>query len=189
LCPVLKTDLAILVYLREHPHAPALQWPGKFGLYNVSFGFRESAWKNAVDNHVIAYMPAEEVARNTKLYGRLQLLDDAQRSAADTTQDWQRVRMYAPDPSTWSREEIDHQIELTTLLLKQYRSQAVGQGNVARFFPDFHGSLTSADIASIVSFIEGAPGDAKITEIEDRLDRANAAVRAAAGESAEDDPQ
>ena len=186
--PVLKKNLAILVYLREHPHAPASQWPGEFGLGNVTFVYEYTAWSNAVDNHVVAYMPAAEVARNAALYVLLHQLEEEQRSAADKIQEWQRLRMYAPDPSTWSPAEIDHQLELMTSILKDYRSQAIGQSNLARKHQDFHGALTIADANSIAPYGYG-PVDPEMKAITDRLQRANAAVYAAAGEPAEEKPQ
>jgi len=186
--PVLKKNLAILVYLREHPHAPASQWPGEFGLGNVTFVYEYTVWSNAVDNHVVAYMPAAEVARNAALYVLLHQLEEEQRSAADKIQEWQRLRMYAPDPSTWSPAEIDHQLELMTSILKDYRSQAIGQSNLARKHQDFHGALTIADATSIAPYGYGRT-DPEMKAIADRLQRANAAVYAAAGESPEEKPQ
>jgi hypothetical protein len=185
--PILKKNLAILAYLREHPHAPASQWPGEFNLFNTTYTYVDSAWHNAVENHVVAYMPALEVENDTVLYFRLHQLTDAQQSAADKIQEWQQLRMYAPDASTWSPAQIDHQIELMSSILKDYRSQAIGQANFANRHHDFQGSLTTADANSIVPFLGSASPETRA--IRDRLQRANAAVQAAAGESAEAEPK
>jgi hypothetical protein len=115
--PIVQTNLAVFQYLRQHPGAPATQWPGKIEWGGPIFPCSNDTWKSVQQSGVLEHMPPAEVRHYAAINRRCEELAGfvyARRAAI------QRAYMYAiaqPDPSLFSPAQIDEEISLTTSVL------------------------------------------------------------------------
>jgi hypothetical protein len=103
------TNLAVFQYLRQHPGAPATQWPGNIEWGGPIFPCSNDTWKAAQQSGVLEHMPPAEVRHYAAINRRCEELAGfvyARRAAI------QRAYMYAiaqPDPSLISPAQIDEE--------------------------------------------------------------------------------
>jgi hypothetical protein len=115
--PYLKTNLAVLVYIREHPHAPSAAWPGVLDWASGSIPFNESAWTSAQRDSVVTYMPNAEVEDLSDLYARLDRIRAYQLDERDAINDARGYLARDPDPSRLTPHELDDLIDHATRIL------------------------------------------------------------------------
>jgi hypothetical protein len=115
--PYLKTNLAVLVYIRAHPHAPPTTWPGALDWASGAVPFNESAWTTAQRNGVVTYMPNDEVQDLSDLYTRLDRVRAYELDERDAIDDVKGYLARDPDPSRLTPHELDDLIDRATRVL------------------------------------------------------------------------
>ena len=147
--PILQNNLALFVYLRQHPGKPAPPSIGTLRWITLALGMANSAWGAAQHSGVVDYMPQSEARENASLYRRLDRLSqdmvDAQAAVAECT----RFRIVDPDPAHLSPEQLDHQIDLVSRALFAYRSIAFIMVNTREAVPDFTPAPSRSELRAI----------------------------------------
>jgi hypothetical protein len=144
--PVLENNLAIFVYLKQRPGAPASQWPGALDWNHLTLSFVDSAWNTAEHGDVVAYMPDPEVRADTRLYHRLERVSLDFEREVTALNDVERYVLLDPDPSHLSPAQLDRQIDLTLQAVLGLKEQANDQYNLYKEIPDFTPAPALADI-------------------------------------------
>jgi hypothetical protein len=146
--PKLKTNLAILMYLKEHPHAPASQWPSKFDWLFYSAPYFDTAWTSATQDNVIERMSASERDDDAELAHRLAGLTGNMEQRRSSVQEAQAMWIQTPDPSRMSPQQIDQAIAAVTNALGYWDESARLQR--AFHWPDFVPRPTDEDLELIL---------------------------------------
>ena len=133
--PKLKTNLAILMYLKEHPHAPPSEWPGKFDWLFYSAPYFDTAWASAVQDHVVERMSVSERDDDAELVHRLDGLTSNMERRRSSAQEARAMWIQTPDPSRMSPQQVDQSIAgVTRALVSWYESARL---QTAFHWPDF----------------------------------------------------
>jgi hypothetical protein len=135
--PILQDNLAIFVYLRQHPGKPLPPNLGTLRWNMMSVAMLDGAWIAAQHNGVVDYMPQSEARNNSQLYGRLNGLTQAIHNARTAFSECIRFRIVDPDPAHLSPEQLDQEIDLVSRALIAYRTMANVMTNTHAIFPDF----------------------------------------------------
>ena len=185
--PKLQTNLAVLEYLKAHPHAPRDQWPGKLSSYHMMSRYTDAAWRTAQQNNVLSLMPDQEVQQYDQLYRQLNALVDNMAEKEDASFKIVEGLIETPDPAQMSPEQIDRAIEGYAHLLSLYGRGAVYQRVLASHFPDFKPATTYADEQQVLNIETAGPNSAedirKLDEMVGRLQREDDAVARDEGQS------
>jgi len=147
--PILQNNLAIFVYLRQHPGKPL---PANYGTLRwgiMSVPMLDNAWIAAQHNGAVDYMPQSEARNNAQIYSRLNGLTQQIRDARTAYAECQRFRIVDPDQAHLSPEQLDQEIDLVSRALFAYRTMANGMTNLHFSFPDFTPAPSSADYRAI----------------------------------------
>jgi len=150
--PILQNNLAIFVYLRQHPGKPL---PGSLGTLRwnmMSTVMLDSAWTSAQHSGVVDYMPPSEARNNSELYGRLNRLTAAIGDSRAALGECSRFRIVDPDPAHLSPEQLDQQIDLVSRALHTYQNMYAHMSNAHSRFPDFAPIPTASDYHAITHF-------------------------------------
>jgi hypothetical protein len=134
---MLQRDLAIFLFLREHPGASSSQWPGKIGWTRFGTDFIDGTWQTAIRSNVVAYMPHPEVAHLTELYARFDRSNDTWASFLKALDGASAYTILEPDASRLTSAQIDHEIDLISTLLVQHVADGNVLVNMAEHFPEF----------------------------------------------------
>jgi hypothetical protein len=135
--PKLQTNLAILVYLRQHPGAPASQWPGKFQWYSNGVRYIEPEWKTAHESNVLQYMSQSEVREYSQHYDFLDDFNDLNVKMEQTKREAYEFYILDADPSRMTPQQLDHEIEIVMKTIYYYAMIASLQHNFSIAYPDF----------------------------------------------------
>jgi hypothetical protein len=147
--PALQTDLAILLYLRAHPHAPPQSWPGEFHWNLIAGPYSQAAWKTAQQDGVVEHMPPAEVQRFDDLYTRLERIYAAEAAAREACGAARSFLIRDPDPTHLTPADIDKVLDRMTEGLVAYARSGDEQRRLAVRFPNFSPAPTVDDIAKI----------------------------------------
>ena len=142
LLPILKTNLEIFVFLRQHPGAPPEKWPGKLHWYAQRVIYTDSVWKTAQQSNVLQYMPQVEVRKYSELYDNLKSLNELNNQADTAKRELYRYYILDPDAAHLTPQQLDHEIDQITEALFLYSRCASAQGNLSRRNADFQPSPT-----------------------------------------------
>jgi hypothetical protein len=147
--PILQNNLALFVYLRQHPGKPAPPSVGALRWTTLDRGMANSAWAAAQHSGVVDYMPQSEARENASLYRSLDRLSqdmfDAQAAVAECT----RFRIVDPDPAHLSPEQLDQEIDLVSKALSAYRTIGYVMTNDHEAFPDFTPAPSRSELRAI----------------------------------------
>ena len=144
--PADRGNLAILLYLRAHPHAPAASWPGVFDWRHSTMPYGDAAWKTALQDGVVEHMLPDEVQRYTDIYNRLALIREdalAERNAFETTRGF---LIRDPDPSHLTPAELDKALADMTNMLVLHLRTAGEQTRMTRRHPEFSPPPSPEDV-------------------------------------------
>jgi hypothetical protein len=166
--PKLETNLAVFTYLRAHPNAPPVDWPGKLDWLSLNTSFLDAAWRTAEQSTILQYMPRAEVQGDEDLYNALLGLREKMSAALTALNDARRFAIQYPDPSRLSAAQLDRQIDLTMEVLLQYALVGRAHANLGRHFADFRPALTRDDVYGI---LHAATDDADQKEINGLIER------------------
>jgi hypothetical protein len=144
--PILQRDLAVFVYLRDHPHAPPAEWPAQPNWNAFSFNPVLAAWNTAQQNNVLPHMPPAEVRHDASLYSSLSLLGDLMSAERTDLANATRFAIIDPDPSHFTPAQIDREIDLVAQALQDYSNTANAQFNLNSHFPDFTPAPTRDEV-------------------------------------------
>ena len=146
--PILQKNLAIFLYLQQHPGAPQDKLPGKLYWFNLNIYHVDSAWKSAQQSNVLDLMPPQDVQRYTELYNRLADTTTATIDLRTALYEARSFTQIDPDPSHLSPAAISRQIELTNKVLLSQVLTGASQISLARRFTEFSSPSTD-DITNI----------------------------------------
>jgi hypothetical protein len=147
--PVLENNLAIFVYLRQHPGQAVPPSLGTLRWNMMSITMLNSAWTTAQHNGVIDYMRPSEARNDAQLYTRLDMLTQQIRDARAAAIECMRYRVIDPDPTHLSPDQLDHQIDLVSRALLVFRNLANSMRNANSQFPDLAPAPSAQDLAAI----------------------------------------
>lgn len=147
---ILQNNLLVLNFLREHPHAKPAQLPG-VPIWTISYTpIVDSAWKTANQTGVVAFMPQDEVMKNTRLYNLLELLENIHTKELDDLFQARSYSLQEADPTHLTPAEIDDEIKLAHQML----SKNIGKGftllYIARGFQDFKNAPSEEQLRQLV---------------------------------------
>jgi hypothetical protein len=128
--PRLLTDAAILQALRDHPHLPADQWPGKFDFTGFYIAYDLVAWNNAQTSGVLAYMPGDEVNRFNRFYTYIEQLDELQHSYREAIFQLRASFVSQPDAARFTPAEVETANDRMSQLLIREAISAISQRNM-----------------------------------------------------------
>jgi hypothetical protein len=145
-----QTNIAILVYVRDHPHSRLSDLPGAINWHTRSSSFDDAAWTTAQNSTTASLMPQEEVRTARRLYRQLDLID---RDVADRTSALRQARQYMAldsDPLHLSQTDLQRAIDATEAVLAwQYRlGSEMRNLNVDE--PDFTPAPTTAELFDLM---------------------------------------
>ena len=166
--PILQKNLAIFLYLQQHPGAPQENLPGKLHWFNLNIYHVESAWKSAQQSNVLELMPPQEVQRYTELYRRMA---DITTTATDLRAALYEARSFTqidPDPSHLSPAAISRQIELMNKLLLSQVLTGAAQISLARRFTEFSSASTD-DITQITHISTEQEANSELSALQKRF--------------------
>ena len=165
--PYLKTNLAVLVFIRQHPHAPPSAWPGALDWASGSVPFNESAWTNAQRDSVVTYMPNAEVEDLSDLYTRLDRVRAYQLDERDAINDARGYLARDPDPGRLTPHELDDLIDRATRVLVLHNRLGSEMLHLALRHPDFAPSANDQREFAILP-TPVTPQDARDSGTEDQ---------------------
>ena len=172
--PMYQNDMAVFLYLRQHPGAPPAQWPGKVHSGARQTVFTVSAWNSALQSGIVSVMPQTEVRRYAALYSHLQSYNASELERRAAAQRSISFGIEERDPSRLSPAEIERTIErFHDLILAVYRA-GVALHNLSVDYPDFTAAPAADDLVNIVGIVTA--DDRKKTEeanraLEQAIDR------------------
>jgi hypothetical protein len=182
--PIIKMNLKIYQYLRQHPGAAEEKWPGKFSWAGLNTGYMDSAWKTAEESTVLQYMPRAEVSLYGSLYTRLDGLSELNGTVSDARGEVMVVNIQEPDARKLSVAQLDEEILLTSKLLLALRKRANSQRNLNRQFPDFAPAPTREELSSITHDVAPAEDQRKVDDEMRRMFEADKGLEEDAPNSA-----
>jgi hypothetical protein len=145
----MQANLAIFLYLQQHPGAPSSQWPAKLNWSRWTIGPTQAAWDTAQKSTVLSFMPTAEVRGQADYYNRMDSLHSAQNEFATAVVLAQTYRIRQPDASKLSPAQIDKEIDLLTDVLYHHYMEGVTEANIADNYPEF-ASPSRAELTSIM---------------------------------------
>jgi len=166
--PILENNLAIFVYLRQHPGKPLPASLGTLRWGAVRNGMLDSAWTAAQRGGVVGYMPQSEARKDTELYGRLNGITQEMSDASVAKNECQRFGVVDPDPAHLSPAQLDQEIDLVSRALFAYRRIANLMVNTHEIFPDFTPSPSRSDYLAFTHAATPSADDQRDNEAESR---------------------
>jgi hypothetical protein len=166
--PILENNLAIFVYLRQHPGKPMPASYGTLRWTTMGMSMVDGAWVAAQHNGAVDYMPQSEARSNSELYIRLNVLTQAVRDARTAVAECTRFKIVDPDATHLSPEQLDHEIDLVSRALFAYRNIASVMTNFHETFADFTPAPSRSEYRAIAHVTQSADdlGDAEAAQRE-----------------------
>jgi hypothetical protein len=150
LVPILQNDLAIFVYLRQHPGKPVPPSLGVLRWGMMTTSMLDAAWTAAQHSGAVDYMRQSEARNDTELYVRLNNLNQQIRDARAADFECIRYRVVDPDPEHMSPEQLDQEINLVSRVLLAFRTISNVMRNAHNQFPDFAPAPSVEDYLAII---------------------------------------
>jgi hypothetical protein len=148
---VTQNNLAILLYVQQHPDAPYAKAPGKINWHlHLLMAVDDSAWETARQNAVTALMPQDEVRRTARLYKDLASVEAAANEWLRAIRDARRYTVQNSDPTSLTPAQIVSEIELTKTDLAVMYRYGSDMRNLSSDFPDFTPAPTTEELHKIV---------------------------------------
>jgi hypothetical protein len=117
-----QTNLAVLVYIQQHPQASSASRPEQINWHHHNFRFVDAAWEIAQHDNITELMPQAEVRSDQRLYQQLARVDESYRDRLRATGNARQYLVQDGDPAHFSPPELADQIALARLVLEaQYR--------------------------------------------------------------------
>ena len=172
--PVLKRDLAVFVYRRQHPDALKADWPGTVDWSALNVSYLHSAWDTAQSRPILALMPPGEVRRYSELNSRLRIADESYEQFVDAINAARAYLVRDPDPANLSQAEVAREIDLLTTVLQTHAKRGRAMASMHVRFPDFAAPSTGevGAISGILPSPEGNKVNALFDEVQKIKDEA-----------------
>jgi hypothetical protein len=146
---VLRNNLLVMTYVKEHPHATRAELPGILQWSNYSQTMNELAWHTAQTSNIVQLMPREESTHYSGLYDMLNALNTCESESWNATTQAQMFTFIDPDPTHLSAADVDHEIKLLgDALIAKYRLANQMDG-LHRSDPGFAPSPTDEDFRKL----------------------------------------
>jgi hypothetical protein len=149
LVPILQNNLAIFVYLRQHPGKPVPPSLGVPRWSTMTTAMLDAAWTAAQHSGAVDYMRHSEARNDAELYVRLNNLNQQIRDARAAYGECIRYKVVDPDPEHMSPDQLDHEIDLISRALLGFRTVANVMRNAHNQFPDFDPAPSVEDYLAI----------------------------------------
>lgn len=163
--PYLKTNLAVLLYIRQHPHALPSAWPGTLDWSIGAIPFNEAAWLTAQRDGVVAYMPAAEVQDLSDLYSRLDRIRAYELEEQDAVDAAKGYFARDPDPGRLTPHELDGLIDQATHVLVLHNRLGAEMLRLAVMHHDFAPASSDLKLLTILPS-PASPQDAQESAAE-----------------------
>ena len=148
---VTQNNLAILLYVQQHPDAPYAKAPGKIDWHlHILTAVDDSAWETARQSAITALMPQDEVRRTATLYKGLATVEADANEWVRAIRDARRYTVQNSDPTSLTPAQIVSEIELTKADLAIMYRYGSDMRNLSRDFPDFTPAPTTEELLKIV---------------------------------------
>jgi hypothetical protein len=148
---VTQNNLAILLYVQQHPDAPYAKAPGKIDWHlHILTAVDDSAWETARQSAITALMPQDEVRRTARLYKGLATVEADANEWLRAIRDARRYTVQNSDPTSLTPAQIVSEIELTKADLAIMYRYGGDMRNLSRDFPDFTPAPTTEELLKIV---------------------------------------
>lgn len=171
--PVYRTDLAILIYLRDHSGAPPATWPGVLDWRWHGAYYLEAGWVTAQTDGVVEHMPAREAQNFDDIYRRLRELYATENAEAHALEEARRILFLYPQPERATAQVLDEAIRSMSDVLVLHSRVARIQTLIYRRHAEFSPVNALASIDALLGIsgspIQGAetPGmDVRVNAIE-----------------------
>ena len=135
--PVYRTDLAILIYLRNHPGASASSWPGKLDWRWHGAYYLKAQWTTAQVDGVVEHMPAAEAQNFDDIYRRLNELYVNEVDEKKAIEQARRILFLYADPAQATPAVLDEAIRAMSEALVFHSQVALAQTFIARRHANF----------------------------------------------------
>jgi len=134
---MLRNNLLILQYARQHPGTPQDKLPGVMTWFYHNRAATQSGWKTAQQTGITALMPREEVSRNELLYGILSDIDTTWAKFIDAFSKATRYRSADQDITHMTPAQLDEEVVLMEDLIQANYRLGERLVNLHDFAPDF----------------------------------------------------
>jgi hypothetical protein len=143
---VLKNNLVILEYLKQHPGTPEEKLPGVLTWQIYASPLNKTAWNSAQQNGVIASMPRKEAQGDVTFYGELQNVREEMDIFHQNVDEAHRYDLIDRDPSHLSPVQVDQVIERTQIALGSLADTGRDMLKVYSVWPEFPRLLTAEEV-------------------------------------------
>jgi hypothetical protein len=148
--PTIQTNLAVFHFLRLHPDSAEKDLPGKVSWHNAGAPFIDYVWQTAEQTGLTSFMNQGEVRRNSELYRRLKICNDAYNAFRAANTEARAYTVDDADLSHLSPIQIEEQIRLTRIMLNRLYRYGSDLRNLSIADPDFAPAPSVEEISSIV---------------------------------------
>ncbi len=167
--PILKKNLGVLLYLRNHPSLPESKWPAQLQWAAIYPTYNDTAWKTASTSYVFQYMPPVELRRLNYLYGKLQALNDTSNDEMKLKFKIYSTLSEEPDSGHLTPAIVEKQIDLCERLIESYALASRAQYTLHSFNPDFT-PIPRSNPAAIFTGLSISPAEKSLlTQERDRM--------------------
>ena len=147
----LQTNLAVLLFLQQHPGAQAAQLPGIVNWHsNFYVALSHTAWKTAQQSNVTTLMPQSEVRATDRLYDMLDNLREESRQNLLAIEDARRYTVQDADPAHLSPADLAVEIDRARLLLQWHYRIGTDMSILSRSYPEFNPAPTLEELRQII---------------------------------------
>lgn len=146
---LLKNDLQVLRYVRDHPGTPQASLPGALKWLEYPFLWDHAVWDAAVNKGVDRSMPLEEANRRKEFYLLMAAMETQSLDGWNAINDARRFDLLDPDPSHLSPAELSEVIQRTEIAMSKHMEFGYSFGRYAKEFPDLPHSLTYDRLAEL----------------------------------------
>jgi hypothetical protein len=145
-----QANLAVLLYIQQHPGASPASRPGQINWHNSNYGFPDAAWEIAQHDNITELMPQAEVRNDQLLYKQLAIVEESYHDRLRATGDARQYQVQDGDPAHFSPAELAHQIALARLVLEAHYRIGGDLRNLNARYPDFTPAPTTPELNDIM---------------------------------------
>jgi hypothetical protein len=147
--PILQNNLAIFVYLRQHPGKPLPPSLGVLRWNLLTVGMVDNAWANAQHSGAVDHMRQSEARNEAELYGHLSAISQQIRDVRAAHTECVRYKIVDPAPEHMSPDQLDHEIDLVSRELLAFGRIANVMRPAHTQFPEFAPAPSVEDYLAI----------------------------------------
>ncbi len=145
----LQENLALLLFLQQHPGTSRQNLPGTFNWYSFGSSYYESAWKTAQQSNITALMPQAEIRESDALYNYLERIRAAHLEELAALYEAKQYTFRDSDPAHLTPSQIEREIGLTQQVLVRQGYKGLLMRNFAGQYPEFKPAPTTEELSQM----------------------------------------